>query len=115
MVGYRYAFHGKSAHAAAAPEAGINALNAVMHLFSGIDAMRQHLREAFSTFCRRASCGASGHHVTLRASLGWARTVVRSGRQFINLLTSTVLGWTVTAVVLCVRGMLVATDRGAGT
>ena len=45
MVGYRYAFHGKSAHAAAAPEAGINALNAVVHLFTGIDAMRQHLRE----------------------------------------------------------------------
>ena len=45
MVGYRYIFHGKAAHAAAAPEAGINALNAVIHLFTGIDAMRQHLRE----------------------------------------------------------------------
>ena len=45
MVGYRYIYHGKAAHAAAAPEAGINALNAVIHLFTGIDAMRQHLRE----------------------------------------------------------------------
>ena len=45
MVGYRYIFHGKAAHAAAAPEAGINALNAVIHLFTGIDALRQHLRE----------------------------------------------------------------------
>ena len=45
MVGYRYIFHGKASHAAAAPEAGINALNAVIHLFTGIDAMRQHLRE----------------------------------------------------------------------
>ena len=44
MVGYRYAFHGKAAHAAVAPEAGINALNAVIHLFTGIDALRQHLR-----------------------------------------------------------------------
>lgn len=44
MVGYRYAYHGKSAHAASAPEAGINALNAVIHLFTGIDALRQHLR-----------------------------------------------------------------------
>ena len=43
MVGYRYMYHGKAAHAAAAPEAGINALNAVIHLFTGIDAMRQHL------------------------------------------------------------------------
>ncbi|PKB80505.1 MAG: hypothetical protein BZY88_08590 [SAR202 cluster bacterium Io17-Chloro-G9] len=45
MVGYRYIYHGKAAHAAAAPEAGINALNAVIHLFNGIDALRQHLRD----------------------------------------------------------------------
>ena len=45
MVGYRYMFHGRAAHAAAAPEAGINALNAVIHLFTGIDALRQHLRD----------------------------------------------------------------------
>ena len=45
MVGYRYQYHGRAAHAAAAPEAGINALNAVIHLFTGIDALRQHLRD----------------------------------------------------------------------
>lgn len=45
MVGYRYIYHGKAAHAAAAPEAGVNALNAVIHLFTGIDALRQHLRD----------------------------------------------------------------------
>ena len=45
MVGYRYRFHGKSAHAAGKPHEGINALNAVIHLFTGIDAMRQHLRD----------------------------------------------------------------------
>ena len=45
MVGFRYIYHGKAAHAAAAPEEGINALNAVIHLFNGIDALRQHLRE----------------------------------------------------------------------
>ena len=45
MVGFRYMYHGKAAHAAAAPEAGINALNAVIHLFTGIDALRQHLRD----------------------------------------------------------------------
>ena len=45
MVGYRYMYYGKAAHAAAAPEAGINALNAVIHLFTGIDALRQHLRD----------------------------------------------------------------------
>ena len=45
MVGYRYIFHGKAAHAAAMPHEGINALNGVIHLFSGIDSLRQHLRE----------------------------------------------------------------------
>ena len=45
MVGYRYIYHGKAAHAAAYPEQGINALNAVIHLFTGIDALRQHLRD----------------------------------------------------------------------
>lgn len=45
MIGFRYAFHGKAAHAAVAPHEGINALNAVLRLFSGIDALRQHLRD----------------------------------------------------------------------
>lgn len=45
MVGYRYVFHGKAAHAATVPQEGINALNAVIHLFTGIDALRQHLRD----------------------------------------------------------------------
>ncbi|MCH7606656.1 MAG: M20 family metallopeptidase [Chloroflexi bacterium] len=45
MVGYRYVYHGKASHAAAVPHEGINALNAVIHLFTGIDALRQHLRE----------------------------------------------------------------------
>jgi metal-dependent amidase/aminoacylase/carboxypeptidase family protein len=45
MVGYRYAYHGKAAHAAVVPHEAINALNAVIHLFTGIDALRQHLRD----------------------------------------------------------------------
>jgi amidohydrolase len=38
-------FFGKSAHAAAAPELGINALEAMILTFSGINALRQHLRD----------------------------------------------------------------------
>ena len=38
----RFEFFGKAAHAAAAPEAGINALNAVLITFRNIDALRQH-------------------------------------------------------------------------
>ncbi|WP_057913778.1 M20 family metallopeptidase [Peribacillus muralis] len=36
-------FYGKSAHAAAAPEQGVNALDAVIQLFNGINALRQQL------------------------------------------------------------------------
>ncbi len=39
----RFAYHGKTAHAASDPHEGINALNAVIHLFVGLDALRQHV------------------------------------------------------------------------
>ena len=45
LIGFRYAYHGKAAHAAVNPHEGVNALNAVLRLFSGIDAVRQHLRD----------------------------------------------------------------------
>ncbi|MFN8498376.1 MAG: M20 family metallopeptidase [Anaerolineae bacterium] len=41
----RYEFFGKTAHAAADPWKGANALNAVIHLFLGIDSLRQHLHD----------------------------------------------------------------------
>lgn len=40
---YEFRYHGKSAHAAQAPEKGINALDSVIHLFNGINAIRQHV------------------------------------------------------------------------
>lgn len=40
---YLYTFHGKAAHASAAPWDGINALNAAQLMFHGIDMMRQHV------------------------------------------------------------------------
>jgi amidohydrolase len=40
----RIAFHGKPAHAAADPFNGINALDAVIHLFNGVATLRQHVR-----------------------------------------------------------------------
>jgi amidohydrolase len=39
-----YEFHGKAAHAAGDPYNGANALNGVIKLFTGIDALRQHVR-----------------------------------------------------------------------
>lgn len=41
---FKVVFRGRTAHAAANPEMGINALNAVMIMFRGIDALRQHIR-----------------------------------------------------------------------
>ncbi|MGG3575368.1 M20 family metallopeptidase [Bacillus gobiensis] len=38
-------FYGKAAHAAGSPEKGINALDAVIQLFNGINALRQHLSD----------------------------------------------------------------------
>ena len=39
----QFQFTGKAAHAAAAPEKGINALDGVIQLYNGINALRQHL------------------------------------------------------------------------
>lgn len=38
-------FYGKAAHAAGSPEKGINALNALIHTFVQVDALRQHMTE----------------------------------------------------------------------
>ena len=39
----QFTYKGKTAHAASCPHEGINALNAVIQLFNGIDALRQHV------------------------------------------------------------------------
>lgn len=39
----QFTYRGQTAHAAACPEKGINALNSVIQLFNGIDALRQHV------------------------------------------------------------------------
>jgi amidohydrolase len=40
---FRFEYAGRTAHAASDPHDGINALNAVIHLFTGLDAIRQHV------------------------------------------------------------------------
>jgi amidohydrolase len=44
MDALQFEFFGKSAHAAAAPHEGINALDAVIQTFNGINALRQHVK-----------------------------------------------------------------------
>ena len=39
-------FEGKAAHASASPEKGINALDAVIQTFNGINALRQHIKSS---------------------------------------------------------------------
>lgn len=39
----QFTYKGKTAHAASCPHEGINALNSVIQLFNGIDALRQHV------------------------------------------------------------------------
>ena len=43
LASYLYTFHGKAAHASAAPWDGINALNAAQLMFHGTECLRQHV------------------------------------------------------------------------
>ncbi|GAA0327657.1 M20 family metallopeptidase [Bacillus carboniphilus] len=43
MDALQFEFRGKTSHAAASPEKGINALDGVIQLFNGINALRQHV------------------------------------------------------------------------
>lgn len=43
MDAIQFAYYGKSSHAAASPEKGINALDSVIQLFNGINALREHV------------------------------------------------------------------------
>ncbi|MEC2159152.1 M20 family metallopeptidase [Virgibacillus halodenitrificans] len=45
MDAIQFAYKGKTSHAAASPEKGINALDSVIQLFNGINALREHLPE----------------------------------------------------------------------
>jgi metal-dependent amidase/aminoacylase/carboxypeptidase family protein len=44
LIPVKISFKGKPDHAAAPPEKGVNALDAVIQTYNGIDALRQHLR-----------------------------------------------------------------------
>lgn len=43
-IKFKMAFHGKTAHAANSPDKGINALDALILAYTGINSLRQHLR-----------------------------------------------------------------------
>jgi len=45
---FKFIYHGKAAHAAGDPQSGINALEAVLQLFRGVDGLRLHLKKDIS-------------------------------------------------------------------
>ena len=45
MEALRFKFYGKTAHAAGSPYKGINALDGVITLFNGVNALRQQMKE----------------------------------------------------------------------
>jgi amidohydrolase len=44
LADLKFEYHGRAAHAGTSPHEGANALNGVIKLFTGIDALRQHVR-----------------------------------------------------------------------
>ena len=44
MDALQFTYYGKTSHAAASPEKGINALDGVIQLFNGINALREHVK-----------------------------------------------------------------------
>jgi len=59
--GFEFFFHGRAAHAAGAPEEGINALDAVVMLYNGISMLRQQLRSDARIHCIILSGGAAAN------------------------------------------------------
>ena len=86
--GLEFSYQGKSAHAAAAPHEGINALDAVIMLFNSINALRQQLREDVRIHGNVVKGGDSLSSIPEHAV---ARFLVRSQkRSYLNGVTEKV-------------------------
>ena len=83
-----FTFSGRAAHAAAAPERGINALDAVMLTFHGVNCLRQHVTED----CRIHGIVTDGGEApNIVPESAQARYYIRSrSRRYLNDLTSRV-------------------------
>lgn len=64
----RFTFHGKPSHAAAYPEDGINALDAVIQTFNSVNAMRQQTRQDVRIHGIITDGGAAPNIIPARAS-----------------------------------------------
>jgi amidohydrolase len=80
--GLEFSYRGKSAHAAAAPHEGINALDAVILLFNAVNALRQQLKEDVRI---HGNVIKGGDAVNIIPETGVARFYVRSQqRRYLN-------------------------------
>jgi amidohydrolase len=99
MDALEFHFQGRAAHAAAAPQEGINALDAVILTFNGINALRQHLEEGVRIHGYINKGGVAPNIVPEEAA---ARFYVRARtRRYLNQV--------VEKVVNCARGAALAT------
>lgn len=88
LDGLDFIFKGKSVHAAGAPHEGINALNAALITFRGIDALRQHVRDDVRIHGIITEGGEAPNIVPEKASI---RFYVRAAdRLYLNKVTEKV-------------------------
>ena len=99
MDALEFTFKGKAAHAAACPQEGINALDAVLSLFGGINALRQQLNREVSIHGVITEGGISANIIPERAV---ARFYIRAHHQ-------AQLEQTVERVKQCAQGAAIMT------
>ncbi len=86
---YEFEFVGKAAHAADCPEEGINALDGVIALFNGVNALREHLPDGVRIHGIISEGGTAANIVPARAV---ARFYIRAPRrQLLAGITAKVL------------------------
>ncbi|MBS3736449.1 MAG: M20 family metallopeptidase [Candidatus Bipolaricaulota bacterium] len=103
MEGIEFRFHGKSSHAAGAPEEGINALNGVIQTFENINALRQHVKDGVRIHGIITDGGSAINIVPETAA----------ARFFVRADTSTYLTEVLDKVKKCGEGAGVATGADA--
>ncbi|MDT0123278.1 M20 family metallopeptidase [Paenibacillus sp. RRE4] len=85
----QFEFHGKSSHAAASPHEGINALDAVIQTFTGINAFRQQVK---STVRIHGIINSGGQAANVIPDYASAQFYVRAAtRKELNVLTERVI------------------------
>lgn len=97
---YLYTFHGKAAHASAAPWDGVNALNGAQLMIHGVDMLRQHVTPDVRMHSVYRNGGAAPNIVPETASL----------EIYVRALQRQYLDTVIEKVEDCARGAAIATQ-----